>query len=433
MIEIRRLGMRARLLPLAVLAALVLTTAVASASPSATGPLDLTGEINGAPFAIILPADWNGKLIVFAHGYRDKADHLGEVDNRAPFDAGTAPARTALLSQGFGVAGTAYKDNGWAVKEALDDLVALTAYFKDNVAHPERTYLVGFSMGTVPTLKLAERNAGAFDGYLAACSVGAGTPRGSDGLLVAMLAYDVVFGEPTSWGTPGQVREDIDFETEVLPTLFAQVSNPLNFPRFEFIRLVTGTPGRDLIPPPPPAFFPGWVFQDFFFTTEAGGELERRAGGPVVQNLTHTYSLTPAEKAYLAALGIVADPLLAVMNGRRTISAPQASRNYVEHYAEFDGTIKKPVITLHTKIDGLVPVSHESAYRETVEAAGNADLLFQAYTMGVGHCAFTTPQLVTTANALDQWVESGAPPMDAAFPAALGFDQSFVPPAWLQP
>jgi hypothetical protein len=25
------------------------------------GPLDLTGEINGAPFRIIVPATWNGK------------------------------------------------------------------------------------------------------------------------------------------------------------------------------------------------------------------------------------------------------------------------------------------------------------------------------------------------------------------------------------
>ena len=121
------------------------------------------------------------------------------------------------------------------------------------------------------------------------------------------------------------------------------------------------------------------------------------------------------------------------MNARRNISAPPSSRNYVERYAEFDGTIKKPVLTLHTEIDRLVPVSHESAYKETVETAGNADLLFQAYTTAVGHCDFSSTQLVTTANALDAWVESGARPTNADFPASQGFDQSFVPPAWLQP
>jgi alpha-beta hydrolase superfamily lysophospholipase len=87
------------------------------------------------------------------------------------------------------LATTAYKDNRWAVKEALDDLVALTSHFKETIANPARTYLWGFSMGSVPTLKLAEANGGAFDGYIAGCSIGAGTPRGADWLLATMLAY----------------------------------------------------------------------------------------------------------------------------------------------------------------------------------------------------------------------------------------------------
>ena len=90
------------------------------------------------------------------------------------------------------------------------------------------------------------------------------------------------------------------------------------------------------------------------------------------------------------------------------------------------------MITLHSGDRRAVPVSHESAYKETVGAVGNADLLFQAYTTAVGHCPFTSPQLVTTANALDAWVASGVRPTNADFPDSEGFDQSFVPPAWLQ-
>jgi hypothetical protein len=67
-----------------------------------------------------------------------------------------------------------------------------------------------------------------------------------------------------------------------------------------------------------------------------------------------------------------------------------------------------------------------------VLAAGRADLLFQAYTTTVGHCAFNARQYVATVDALDNWVESGARPTAADFPASLGFDQSFVPPPWLQ-
>jgi hypothetical protein len=79
------------------------------------------------------------------------------------------------------------------------------------------------------------------------------------------------------------------------------------------------------------------------------------------------------------------------------------------------------------------PVSHESAYRQTVEPAGRSGLLSQAYTTAIGHCAFDPAQSVATVSALDTWVGSGAPPTAADFPASLGFDQSFVPPPWLQP
>ena len=44
--------------------------AVPSAVAAPQGPLDVTGEIDGAPFRITVPGTWNGKLIVFAHGYR---------------------------------------------------------------------------------------------------------------------------------------------------------------------------------------------------------------------------------------------------------------------------------------------------------------------------------------------------------------------------
>ena len=45
-------------------------------------PVELSGELKGAPFRIAVPENWNGTLFVYAHGYRDKADHPGEVDNR---------------------------------------------------------------------------------------------------------------------------------------------------------------------------------------------------------------------------------------------------------------------------------------------------------------------------------------------------------------
>ena len=69
------------------------------------------------------------------------------------------------------------------------------------------------------------------------------------------------------------------------PSCYRKSATQSNFPKFEFIRLVAGTPGRGITPPPPPTFYPGWLFTDFFFLTEARGELQRRAGGPYVENV----------------------------------------------------------------------------------------------------------------------------------------------------
>jgi len=398
--------------------------------------LDLSGEINGAPYRIRVPENWNGTLLVFAHGYRDKADHPGEVDNRNAEVAPNAALEAPLLAQGYALAGSAYKDNGWDVEDAIQDTKDLTVFFGDTIAKPEHTILWGVSLGTFVELKSVERFGGIYDGVLCACGSGAGATRNWDSGVPAVLAYDILFGMPGTWGTVGEVRNDLDFETEVFPRLLSEVSNPVNFPKFEFIRLVSGTPGRGITPPPPPNFFPGWVFTDFFFLTEARAELQRRAGGPFVQNLDQNYSLTPAEKAYLAGLGVpgpVIDSWLTQMNARRNIQAAPDARNYVSHNADYNGKIKHPVLTLHTFIDPLVVVANESAYRELIASQGREDLLFQAYTNGNGHCAFTGPQILIGVNAINSWVITGIRPTAAQFPAALGFLPGFVPPPMLQP
>lgn len=56
---------------------------------------------------------------------------------------------------------------------------------------------------------------------------------------------------PAAWGTAADIRDDIDFDTEVLAKLTPELSNAANFARFEFIRLVVGIPGRGLTPPAP--------------------------------------------------------------------------------------------------------------------------------------------------------------------------------------
>jgi hypothetical protein len=423
---------RPRALIALTLGLLLISLSLIQRSPAAqAAPLDLSGEIDGAPYRIRMPEVWNGTLLIFAHGYRDKADHPGEVDNRNADVAPTAALEAPLLAQGFALAGTAYKDNGWAIEDAIQDVKNLAVFFRDNVAQPQRTMIVAASMGTFVGFKSMEQFGGIYDGALCLCGAGAGATRLWDSGVPLYLAYDILFGIPASWGTVGEVRNDIDFDTEVLAKLGPELSNIANFPKFEFIRLVAKNPGRGLVPPPPPAFYPGWALTDFFFFTEARAELQRRAGGPFVQNLDQSYDLTAAEKAYLAGIGLptpVADAWLAQMNARRDIAAGPAARNYVRNNTDFNGKIHHPILTVHTIIDPLLVVANESAYAELNASRGKEDLLFQTYTTGVGHCNLTGPQILTAIGAIDSWVRTGVRPANASFPGALGFNQAFVPP-----
>jgi len=404
---------------------------------NAARSVNLAGNLRGAPYRIRVPANWNGTLLVYAHGYRDLADHPGEVDNRAADIAPSAALEPVMLAQGYALAGSAYRNNGWAVREGIEDLKNLTEFFNSRVGAPDRTILWGFSMGSVIGFESMERYDSLYDGALCGCAVGAGASQSWDSAGDLALAYDVLFGFPQRWGTPGDVRDDLDFESEVQPKLFSEVSTPANYPKFEFIRLVVGTPGRGINPPAPPAFYPNWIFTDMFFSTEARAELERRAFGPIVQNLNHFYNLTDAEKAYLVALGVpapVIDNWLVTLNAGRTFFPPSYARDYLRQNADYTGRIKNPVLTLHTLYDPLVTVSQEREYAETVAAARRSRFLYQAYTNGNGHCNFTGEQLVISVNAINDWVKNRNRPTAANFPTALGFlPESFVPPPMNQP
>lgn len=402
--------------------ALVLQAPTVLAKVHVKLPVELEGTLNRAAYKIRVPVNWNGTLLVYAHGYTE--------DVPPPWAApGYEDGEDFLFSMGYAIAGTSNRSGGWAVKEGIQNTLALTNFFRGHVGNPDRIILWGFSMGSVITFKSIEKYPGIYDGAIAGCAVGAGAAKNYDGALALALAYDVTFDWPESWGSVGDVRDELDFDTEVAPVLSGQAMNPANFGLFEFIRLVNDLPWEQFYTPPS-----AWLFTDMFFVTQARAELEWRAHGPVAQNLDHFYSLTSEEIIYLDPLlyplGLDATTLLAEMNARTDIEARLPSRKYVERYADYTGNLKRPVITIHTTVDGLVHVANEGVYRDTVSEAGKEDLLVQVYVESVGHCTFTPDQLYCTILAMEFWLDSGIKPGPGFFPVGLGFVPGFEPPPW---
>jgi len=399
-------------------------------------PADLQGELEGVPYRIRVPANWNGTLLVYAYGY---AEAFMPPLAPLPLAPTTADAET-LLGRGFALAGIhaagavpipgAATEAGWNVKERMQNTAALTAAFRGLVGQPQRTIMWGKSLGGLVSLGLIEKFPGLYDGAVALCPPAAGTPRVFDQKIGISLAYAVAFGGNDAWGSPGDLRDDLNVMTEVFPHVMQQLGADKLW-RWEFLRLVNNIPADNSFYPPM-----NFRFQTLWLAFAPRPDLDKRAGGHVAQNIGRVYTLSNEDKLYLLnQFGADAEPLLAAMNTQTIYASDRNARNYAAHYFNPSGRINRPVLTLHTTGDAAVIPNNESAYRTAVEQQGNGELLMQQFSIGNGvantHCTFTSAQYLAGIDAMMYWLDNGTRPDPSVFfPQALGFDPSFVPQPW---
>ncbi len=391
-------------------------------------PADLIGELDGVPYQIRVPLNWNGTLLVYAYGYAEAFDP-------APL-APPVLSPSTLLDKGIALAGIraagavtipgAQTVAGWNFQERMQNTVALTAAFRDMVGRPQRTIIWGQSMGGLVALALIEKFPALYDGAIALSPPAAGTPRVFDQKLGIMLAYAVAFGWNDAWGTPGHLREDLNAVAEVAPHIYQRLGVNY-FGLWEFLRLVNGIPAD-------PSFYnpTNLRLPTLWLAFAPMVDIDQRAGGLVAQNLGRVYTLTDDQKAYLLSLGVPnVEQMLADMNAKNIYAADRNARNFAERYFNPTGQITRPVLTLQTTGDAAVIPNNESAYRTVVENQGNGDRLMQQYVLGGGHCMFTPAQIVAGIDAMMSWLDTGnRPDSTVFFPESLGFDSDYTPDPW---
>src|SRR5579872_7009531 len=120
---------------------------------------------DGATFLIEVPANWNGTLFLYSHGY------VVPGSNNPAQDVGDPVTRFFMLSSGYALAGSSYATTGWAIHEALMDQIALLDKFTKMAGHPKRTIAWGHSLGGIITAGLIQRDPERFDAALPMCGV----------------------------------------------------------------------------------------------------------------------------------------------------------------------------------------------------------------------------------------------------------------------
>ena len=156
--------------------------AASTASPTvATGTL-----VDGAAWRAEVPAAWNGKLVLFAHGFR-----AGPAN--PAWDTGFAPTATALIARGYAVASASYATTGWALGTAAQDQLGTLAAFEERFGKANRVIAVGRSMGGLVTSLMAEIAASGIDGAVSTCGlVGGGVSLNNYQLDAAYAAAELL-------------------------------------------------------------------------------------------------------------------------------------------------------------------------------------------------------------------------------------------------
>lgn len=378
----------------------------------------MPGIHGDAAYAIEVPANWNGQLIMYAHGYAGDGPNL----------IVQAPAlRAYWLSLGYAWGASSYSANYYDVQAGVEDTNALANAFPalTGRARPTKTLIMGVSMGghvagaavekeTAQTAK----NRTTYAAAMPVCGVMDEEYEfqwlGDYTLAAAQLAGLGPKTFPQGTDTYAKLLPDI------LAALFTSTTDPLwqeNATQGAKLREIA----RNLTGGPRPVFdlgFRAGYWQKAVLGTGGAdgtvtGILPRNIYGNVNTSYRWTSGATPtaAEAAFNAGiLRVTPDQ-----------NPNPARTDRVRDLPRVNGEIGVPVLTMHTTGDFYVPFRHQQLYRSAVNAAGNGDRLVQRAIRAAGHCEFTGPELAEGFNDLVKWEAGGAKPAgdDVTTPAVL--------------
>jgi hypothetical protein len=354
---------------------------------------------SGAYITAAMPKNWNGNLVVFAHGGPFLVPPTAESNkdglNRQPF----------AVKRGFAWVASTYRREGYGAAMAAADSEDARLFFVTRIAKPRHTIYHGTSYGGLVGSKLIETYAKAADGSLnyegALFNSGAVTgatlnyqhridlravyqyycknmPRAGEadypmwnGIAadskMTLKDLDVMVDECTGVGHPAAARSEQ--QKQNLANLLGVMGYPENL-------LVRHMQSATLL------------FRD------------------IVRNTTN--GRNPFGNVGIVYHGSSDDAALNRGVTRFEADPEAAAKLHTE--GDPTGVLPVPVVSIHSINDPQVVVEGQAVYRDAVKAAGSSDRLVQAYTDEPTHAAQSAPELAASLDALMQWIEKGTKP-----------------------
>ena len=145
----------------------------ASAAPLCDGKLPVQSCIgatsDGAPYVMQVPANFNGTVYLWSHGYRYNVDipaalpliggyKITNTPEPGPVPGGDTSVIKYLLSKGYAVMGSGFARQGWNADSGVATDEELISTFKSKFASTQHVIAWGASLGGFITQTLAEKD-----------------------------------------------------------------------------------------------------------------------------------------------------------------------------------------------------------------------------------------------------------------------------------
>ncbi len=401
--------------------------------------LEYTGKIDDAEIEIIIPAaeNWNGIFIVYAHGYVDPIASIALPNDSIRLNESEfvkiKDYITASNTDGknFAYASTSYSENGFAVKEAVEDIEALGNKIKE-LYSPYKIILAGASEGGLVALKMLEtEDQDIFDAGLVSCA-----PIGDFKAQVEYFGdfhvlFNYLFDNELKWisnylgiealdiGNPAGVPEDIIYQwfdtntKEQFAFAFSQaMETMLSYWKIPILFDYANVPYLDYIIENPDIIedsdFLNNCFQVMYeilrFNIMATNDIIDRVGGVPYDNVSKVYScsLSPDNlPEYITNnYDLPAEVLTRIINainsninaGIERIEGSSEAIDELDNLYETSGSPNIPVLFMHTKYDHITPFDiHIPAYINKFVGTPSIDYL--PTNENPGHCTLTVADI----------------------------------------
>jgi hypothetical protein len=392
------------------------------------------GTHEGAGFRIEVPANWNGALVMYAHGYRGETGAL-TVSNPG--------IRSFLLAKGFAWAASSYYRNHYDVRAGVLSTNALARHF-DSVTGltPKRYFIHGQSMGghvTVAAIEqypnrscppgrlgrfcreavefLGELVGGVkYEGAVPVCGV-----TGDERLFDYFNDFNLLAQYLAGVEVP---RPAPDFATTYLPLIQNNlfVAYPtVNNAQGEKLKAAT----IELTGGPRPIValsYPGFMDLLFGFGGGNGSVTNVTHGLPVVSNVGRIYQLDHNLRLSREERELNRN----ILRVREDRNANPEKLLDLELVPTLSGNLHVPSVSLHTLGDLFVPFSMQQIYAKRTLRWGQSHMLVNRAIRAAQHCEFSGPEQERAFADMLRWVDEGVRPAgDRILNREIVADESF--------